>query len=370
MNASIKLIALGLISFCINTTLCQNMANDLLIKKIFGDATTKEIKDRSAELQTKICEKCVLNLCNGPSGNGDACRYVYECCYIRDVVSDASRPQRISSCGQRNPNGLVYKNTEVHHEDAEFAEFPWMVLIRHCTNDHIIGGGSLIAPNVVLTSALSVRDKTAQMLYVRAGEWDLESTLEPYVHQNAFVKEIVCHEEFKGIPLCNDIALLVLKSSYTLTPNVQPICLPEVNTVLDRDHCISSGWGQFKLGQINGYQPILKKVEFPILSHAACEAQLGGNFFYMYNYFQLHPSFICAGGVPGNDKFIRESGSPLVCPDRNNPERYYQVGIAPLPGLNVGTENLLYLDSSVLYSRDWIIMKLKERRVDLQYFTA
>lgn len=270
-----------------------------------------------------------------------------------------------NSCGYRNANGIVYKITGNQHNEAEFAEFPWMVMISH-THGSYICGGSLIAPKVVLTNAHYIIDKTPEMLSARVGEWDTETLLEPYIHQNALVTEIICHEGFKPASFHNDIALLILKSPFTLAPNVQPICLPDVNTVLDRNHCISSGWGQNKFGRNGVYQHILKKIELPIVPHATCQAQLFRT--RLGRFFQLHPSFICAGGEEGKDMCTGDGGSPLVCPGRSNPERYYQVGIVAW-GLGCGTENVPGVYSNVLYLRNWINVKLLARGLDLQYFT-
>ena len=42
--------------------------------------------------------------------------------------------------------------------------------------------------------------------------------------------------------------------------------------------------------------------------------------------FNLHRSFICAGGVAGEDTCRGDGGGPLVCPLANDPNTYVQVG--------------------------------------------
>ena len=73
------------------------------------------------------------------------------------------------------------------------------------------------------------------------------------------------------------------------------------------------------------YQVILKKIELPIVPHAPCQesfrkTRLGKR-------FNLHQSFICAGGEPGKDTCKGDGGSPLVCPVQGHPGHFYQAGI-------------------------------------------
>lgn len=324
MTASVKLIALVALSFWIDTTLCQN---NCFPKCNYGTVAVGFIIQEDTS-----------------------------------TPSNVVKPGHISSCGYRNDNGLVAKNVETPHNVAKFGEFPWMVLISH-PNGTYICGGSLIAPNVVLTTAHDVIDKIPEELSVRAGEWDRESDFEPYRHQNALVKEIICHEDFGRNTLNNDIALLILENSFTLMPNVQPICLPEINTKLDLINCVSSGWGQYKLRGIGADQQILGKVNISVVPHSMYETQMRINCNAFYSKLN-HSSFTCAGGVRGNEERMRGSGSPLICPDYNDPKRYYQVGIVAW-GSGGSAQNVPGLYSNVMYLRNFIIKKLEEKGVNL-----
>lgn len=57
-----------------------------------------------------------------------------------------------------------------------------------------VGGGSLIAPNVVLTAAHYVA--SAGALRIRAGEWDTQSTKEIYPFQDRDVSSVEIHKDF------------------------------------------------------------------------------------------------------------------------------------------------------------------------------
>lgn len=64
-------------------------------------------------------------------------------------------------CGIKNDNGIDFKITGNTDNEAEYGEFPWMIeILRNGVNDVstesqqvALCGGSLIAPNVVLTGA-------------------------------------------------------------------------------------------------------------------------------------------------------------------------------------------------------------------------
>lgn len=68
---------------------------------------------------------------------------------------------RGNNCGIRNKNGIDFTITGNMDNEAEFAEFPWMVAILKNDIDaqrsQAICGGSIITPNVILTGAHCVQ---------------------------------------------------------------------------------------------------------------------------------------------------------------------------------------------------------------------
>lgn len=68
-------------------------------------------------------------------------------------------PPEEPTCGIRNPNGVDFKITGNKDNEAEYGEFPWMLAILNknyipSSNQQLaLCGGSLIAPNLVLTGA-------------------------------------------------------------------------------------------------------------------------------------------------------------------------------------------------------------------------
>ncbi|XP_052901681.1 phenoloxidase-activating factor 2-like [Anopheles moucheti] len=306
-------------------------------------------------------------------GDDSECsHYLYVCC-DKDLVGDEavlatakvtdsaeSEPYR-RSCGLRNINGLDFSMIGNMNGESEYGEFPWMLaLLRNKSSADSIQtvyqcGGSLIAPNVALTAAHCVFNVAQDELLVRAGEWDSQTRNELYPHQDRRVADVIIHEAFNKGSLANDMALLVLEEPFQLAENVQPICLPPQGTTFDQSTCFASGWGKNVFGKKGKYQVILKKVELPVVPHADCQRSLRTT--RLGSRFVLHQSFLCAGGIAGQDTCRGDGGSPLVCPIPGAPERYYQAGIVAW-GIGCGEHGTPGVYGNVAFFRDWIDKQL------------
>ncbi|CAG9106601.1 unnamed protein product [Plutella xylostella] len=196
------------------------------------------------------------------------------------------------------------------------------------------------------------RDWQTKSIRARAGEWDTQTKQELYPNQDRDVVDVKIHRDFNKGNLFYDIAVLFLKSPMDLAPNVQLACLPPPRErVRDGTRCFASGWGKDHFEKEGRYQVILKKVEVPVVERNRCQSQLRKT--RLGQLFQLHTSFMCAGGEAGHDTCKGDGGSPLVCPIPGEPDRYQQNGIVAW-GIGCGQDGTpgVYVDVSFL--REWV----------------
>ncbi|XP_060525281.1 uncharacterized protein LOC132701417 [Cylas formicarius] len=282
------------------------------------------------------------------------------------VVPPTQRPSA-QFCGIRNPNGIDFKITGNKDNEAEYGEFPWMIALLRSNYDSsrhqslALCGGSLIAPNVVLTGAHCVASLKTDEIKIRAGEWDTQTTKERLPYQERNVAQVIIHEEFHPKTVINDVALLILTEPINGADNIGTICLPRQDERIDSKQCFASGWGKDVFGKAGQFQVILKKIELPMVQWATCQDALRTT--RLGYHFNLHRSFICAGGGAGKDTCTGDGGGPLVCPDPQNPSRYVQAGIVSW-GIGCGESNIPGVYADVTKFRNWIDDKLERLNIN------
>ncbi|CAG9106598.1 unnamed protein product [Plutella xylostella] len=148
--------------------------------------------------------------------DGPCQSYLDTCCLLPDTrpadnpITPTPAPEEVErkGCGWRNANGVGFRITGNKDNEAEFAEFPWMVAILRIEPINeaepegsklnvYVGGGSLIHPSVVLTAAHYVnRDWQTKSIRARAGEWDTQTKQELYPNQDRDVVDVKIHRDF------------------------------------------------------------------------------------------------------------------------------------------------------------------------------
>lgn len=250
---------------------------------------------------------------------------------------------------------------------SQFGEFPWMVaVLRHTELDQCranaqlcgyapVGGGSLLTPRVVLTAAHIFKNAHAKDLRARAGEWDTRTDREQLSHQDRDVARLIIHENFNNLNGIYDTALLILNTPFQLDAHIGTICLPSPQASFESSRCTVTGWG--KRGSNDEHYPnILKSIELPFVERNKCQDQLRYNT-RLGRYFQLHESFVCAGGERDRDACFGDGGAPLVCPMTNGSARYQLAGMVSW-GLGCGNENVPGVYTNVPKLVPWILEQL------------
>jgi secreted trypsin-like serine protease len=278
------------------------------------------------------------------------------CCHFQQTIPEIATegpgqaldpsifPGYVPKCGQRNIEGFGVRINSLDKKDTQFGEWPHMCAVLNRTEiggiEHslYVCGGSLIAPNVILTAGHCVEKVSkldAENIMVRCGEWDTQQEVERYDHQDRQAEQVIVHPAFNSRNLANDFALIMMKEPFERNHHIDTICLPTNPTIVDSFDCVASGWGKDNFGKEGEYQTIMKQVPLDMVEHDTCENNLRTT--KLGEFFELDDSFNCAGGKEGVDTCQGDGGGPLVCPDRDG--TYYQTGIVAW-GVECGKEGI------------------------------
>ncbi|KOX76090.1 Serine proteinase stubble [Melipona quadrifasciata] len=244
-------------------------------------------------------------------------------------------------CGIQNKTYATAQPYPVDTGKTYFAEFPWMVALLTVQSDEKYEEKK--------TVSLGNNRPIA-----RFGQWDLKYQLgdQPLPFLDASIKAIVAHPQFYNAALFNDIAVIILNEPVKLNVNIAPICIPQQGLLFPPGtKCIGTGWGKNSFG--GTYQTELRKVELPLVDRSDCQNRLRTT--RLGAYFQLHSSFICAGGEVNKDTCRGDGGGPLVCPTATG--QYFQAGIVSW-GIGCGSSNVPAVYTNVAKYTEWISQQL------------
>jgi len=245
--------------------------------------------------------------------------------------------QDFSECGRTLESHDITKKSELNA--AQLGEFPHMCTLFTKVNGFnvFIGGASLIATNQLLTLATAVHKmrnftleearedeqantKTCEEshdvkkeIFVSCGDAQLQSKSEE--KQVSKISKILIHPDYNPRSLINDFAVLIVEEPFTFTASVGHVCLPSPQQQVKKDAtCVATGHGR-EIYKFGSYSRDLRKVNLPIWSNVDCQDTLNEEFFTnkLPSKWEIHPSFICAGGKDQEDTCEGDGGGPLVC---------------------------------------------------------
>jgi len=220
------------------------------------------------------------------------------------VALAAAAPKKLSSKFLSTPmargGGRIVGGTE-----ATPGEFPHQIaLLRGGVGGSLMCGGSLVAPNRVITAGHCCDGQSASRLGVRVGSHNLYED-DPNQDDIA-VSAVHNHENYDSWTIENDICMLDLEDSADFSAsNIGSINIPSDGQEYPSGHiCTVSGWGTTSEGGSLARQ--LMKVDVPVVSDDDCRDAYGQN--------DIADSMICAGlDQGGKDSCQGDSGGPFMC---------------------------------------------------------
>ncbi|XP_078356744.1 trypsin-like [Oculina patagonica] len=237
--------------------------------------------------------------------------------------------------------------------DAKPGNWPWQIALLRGSSKSFSCGGSLIAPDWVVTAAHCISTLTASYYTIRLGDHDRHKN--EGTEQDIQAKRIIKHENYGSPVLNNDIALIQLSKPATLNARVGTVCLPAHNEMVPTSSkCFITGWGKIK--HPGSSHNILQQAQMPPVTNSACANKLasspGGSS------LKITDNMLCAG-VSGTilSGCHGDSGGPYVC--QNSAGNWVLQGAVSWGSPRCSAAERYTVFARVAKFRNWIDQKMR-----------
>uniref|UniRef100_A0A8W7PU71 CLIP domain-containing serine protease n=1 Tax=Anopheles coluzzii TaxID=1518534 RepID=A0A8W7PU71_ANOCL len=210
--------------------------------------------------------------------------------------------------------------------DAQLNAWPWMAALGYRSTSfelnagpRFLCGGTLITTLHVLTVAHCIQ---TALYFVRLGEHDITSDQDGANPVDIYIQRWVVHERYDEKKIYNDIALVLLQKSVTITEAVRPICLPLEAKQRTKDLTyyapFIAGWGA--VGYNGPTAARLQEAQVVVLPVDQCAFN-----YKLYFPGQIFDDTVLCAGFPqgGKDSCQGDSGGPLMLPELSSNGQYY-----------------------------------------------
>eukprot|EP00192_Tetraselmis_astigmatica_P003225 CAMPEP_0117674750 /NCGR_PEP_ID=MMETSP0804-20121206/15212_1 /TAXON_ID=1074897 /ORGANISM="Tetraselmis astigmatica, Strain CCMP880" /LENGTH=559 /DNA_ID=CAMNT_0005483655 /DNA_START=132 /DNA_END=1811 /DNA_ORIENTATION=+ len=214
-------------------------------------------------------------------------------------------------------NRIALEDRIIGGVEASPGRYPYMVFVQGCTSLGCFScGGSLIAPNVVLTAAHCNGD--SQTVFI-GGSNLIHDEFDEIPVKNAYE-----HPMYDPVSIKNDVLILELERESEEVPIIldkqgsqDGVDLPQSGNPGKLDLTVA-GWGVTEAG---GGSDTLREVKVDYMTHGDCKAAYGSD--------MVTADMMCAAAA-GKDSCQGDSGGPLFVKDKDDEGNYLkdvQVGI-------------------------------------------